>query len=248
MEPNQKPVQKEDAEDAGASEPIRVRRFLTFFKGYMSLSSLVVAALPIPVTMLDFIPTYAAQTKLLSVYTSLFCFLLIAFVFYSRHSLARWFFPMISKDSQPKLSRVMTILPLAFIGMCMASLFSYQYVLQQSATKFTRESMARKWELVFEEYSKELAAKGKETPLQEQLDLMRKIQENLHLLDTGRSMNETLKSSALENIPYNLTLIALYLAFFLAAEAAFVLMAIREYLQDLLGLSDVALIRDKRNT
>ena len=37
-------------------------------------------------------------------------------------------------------------------------------------------------------------------------------------------------------------LVICYLGMFLAAEAAFILMAIREYLQDLLGLTDVQLI------
>jgi hypothetical protein len=37
-------------------------------------------------------------------------------------------------------------------------------------------------------------------------------------------------------------LIALYVGFFIAAEAAFAIMALREYLQDLLGLLDMSLI------
>ena len=52
------------------TEPKRVRSFALFFKNYMSISTLIVAALPVPVTSLDLIPTFAAQTKLFSVYTS----------------------------------------------------------------------------------------------------------------------------------------------------------------------------------
>src|SRR5690348_6082893 len=75
------------------TNPKRVRSFAIFFKNYMSVSTLVVAALPVPVTSLGFIPTFAAQKNLLSVYTSLFCFLLLGFVFYVRHSFARTMFP-----------------------------------------------------------------------------------------------------------------------------------------------------------
>ena len=131
-----------------APEPSRVRQFLTFFKNYMSLSSLVVAALPIPVTMLGFIPTYAAQTKLLSVYTSLFCFLLLGFVFYSRRSLANHFFPR--GDSRP--IKGFRAGPLPFILLSVGLLFTYQYLLQQSATKYTRESSERNWQIVYQEY------------------------------------------------------------------------------------------------
>lgn len=228
-------------------EPVRVRQFLTFFKNYMSLSTLVVAALPIPVTMLEFIPTYAALTKLLSVYTSLFCFLLLGFVFYSRHSLARRFFPILGKSDGPRSSRGMTAMPLVFIFLCLVLVFAYQDLLRRSATKYTRESLERKWLIVFDEYSKALQARESEPPLKERAEIMQKIQNEVGLLQTGRTMQEELKYATLENIPYGLALVALYLGFFLAAEAAFVLMALREYLQDLLGLSDIDLITSDKS-
>jgi hypothetical protein len=77
----------------GPSEPTRVKTFANFFKNYMSISAVVAAALPIPVTSFHLIPTYHAQTSLLATYTSLFCFLLLGLIFYSRHTLARVMFP-----------------------------------------------------------------------------------------------------------------------------------------------------------
>jgi len=50
----------------------RIRNFALFFKNYMSVSSLVVASLPIPATALNLIPVYNSQRELLSVYASLF--------------------------------------------------------------------------------------------------------------------------------------------------------------------------------
>ena len=73
-------------------DPKRIRTFALFFKRYMSISALVVAALPIPVTSLNLIPTFGIHTKPLSVYTSLFCFLMLAYIFYRRHRLARLMF------------------------------------------------------------------------------------------------------------------------------------------------------------
>jgi hypothetical protein len=43
-------------------------------------------------------------------------------------------------------------------------------------------------------------------------------------------------------IPYAVPLAACYLGIFIFAESAFVLMAIREYLQDLLQLDEIALL------
>ena len=75
------------------TEPKRVKAFAIFFKRYMNISSLVVASLPIPVTALKLVPIYKAQTNFHSVYTPLFCFLALAFIFFHRHQLARVMFP-----------------------------------------------------------------------------------------------------------------------------------------------------------
>jgi len=77
-------------------EPRRVQTFAHFFKRYMTVSSVVTAALPIPVTAARLIPTFKAQIAILSTYTSLFCFLALGFIFYSRHQLARWMFRNLS--------------------------------------------------------------------------------------------------------------------------------------------------------
>src|SRR5438046_1398210 len=75
------------------TDPRRVRAFASFFKNYMSISSVIVAALPIPVTAFGALPTFADQKAILSTYTSLFCFLVLGFIFYVRHGLAHWMFP-----------------------------------------------------------------------------------------------------------------------------------------------------------
>src|SRR6266567_4563825 len=70
-------------------KPTRLEVFANFFKGYMSVSTVVAASIPIPVTNWKLIPIYAQQRGFLTVYASLFCFLLLAFVFSIRHRLAR---------------------------------------------------------------------------------------------------------------------------------------------------------------
>lgn len=233
-------------------EPVRIRRFLIFFKGYMSLSTLVVAALPVPVTMLQLIPTYAAQRNLLSVYTSLFCFLLIAFVFYLRHSLAPLYFSKISEAEGHRRSRTMTVVPLLFIFLSVILLFAYQKVLEISATSELRQVGMTLATVTMDECTSELSqleAEGKTLTPEQKVHLCARIEERfLNQMPSTRTMEAQLKGATLAEIPFGWLLMALYLGFFLSAEAAFVLMALREYLQELLGLSDVSLITGQTGT
>ena len=54
----------------------------------MSVSTIVAASIPIPAASWKLIPIYVRQSGFLTVYASLFCFLLLAFVFSIRHRLA----------------------------------------------------------------------------------------------------------------------------------------------------------------
>ena len=86
-----KPV-KEQPPIADFPKPTREEGFFRYFKQYMALSSLAVAALPIPVAALKLIPVPDGQITVYCLYTSFFCFLLSSCIFYSRHQLANLFF------------------------------------------------------------------------------------------------------------------------------------------------------------
>ncbi len=187
-------------------EPRRIQAFARFFKQYMNASSVIAAALPIPVTALQFIPTYAAHTKFLSVYTSLSCFLLLGFIFYSRHALARWKFHPAGKRKW-SLGLFIDLLPLCMIVACGCSIDVYHWLLQNSLP----EAMA--------DWVRRGVAIGSTEAVLKQTDYM--------------------------EIPYSIGLVVCYLGIFLSAEAAFVLMALKEYLQDLLGLTEAQLIEGK---
>jgi len=185
--------------------------FAIFFKRYMSVSTLVVASLPIPVTAFQLVPTFKAQTRLLSVYTPLFCFLVLGFIFYSRHQLARLMFPgFVSRDPVfdsmgnmsfslfKRISRSMiSLLPLVFIVASVVLVFEYQFWLNDSVA----------------------------------------------FIGSGSDFEEVLERTGLHQIPHGAILMVLYIGIFLTAEAAFVMMAIKEYLQDLVGLTEIDLIK-----
>lgn len=177
-----------------AMPKMRLAVFANFFKGYMSVSTVVAAAIPIPVTSWKLIPIYAQQRGFLTVYASLFCFLLLAFVFSIRHRLAR---PMFFRGG---FSGTVAALPAVFIVLTLACVVGYHLLLLQSI-----------------EQLRELGLRLTTTELLDKVDVT--------------------------EIPYSVELAACYLGIFIFAELAFVLMAIREYLQDLLHLDEVALLR-----
>ena len=96
------------------TDPKRLKAFATFFKNYMSVWALVVAALPIPITKLNLIPVFSSLSGALSTFTTLFCFLILGFIFYSRHPLARWMFRDVL-GVRWGLTRTMSILPAVLI-------------------------------------------------------------------------------------------------------------------------------------
>jgi hypothetical protein len=184
-EPNQKALR----------QPMRLAEFANFFKGYMRVSTILAACIPIPVAAWKLIPMYAQQRGFLTVYASLFCFLLVAFVFSIRHRLAQ---PMFFHG---RMGAVIAALPALCILLTLACIVTYHALIQQSIA--------------------ELRSLGFSTVGMQQL---------LDQIDATQ-------------IPYAVELAACYLGIFIFAELAFVLMAIREYLQDLLHLDEVALLR-----
>lgn len=179
------------------SQRTRLAGFANFFKSYMSVTTIVAAAIPIPVATWKLIPIYAQQRGFLTVYASLFCFLLLAFVFSIRHRLAR---PMFFHGS---LGGLVAALPALFIVATLACVVIYHALIQASIGQ-------------------------------------------LRELGFGKpSMKDLLEQIDATQIPLAIELAACYLGIFIFAELAFVLMAMREYLQDLLHLDEAELLRGK---
>jgi hypothetical protein len=178
-------------------KPLRFASFASFFKSYMNVSTVIVASIPIPVAKWDLIPLYAQQKGFLTVYASLFCFLLLAFVFFIRHSLAKRMF------SAGRWASLTKTLPLLFIATTLGCILAYHATLGQSL--------------------QQLRNMGAMVPT-----------------------SVLLKQTDYAEIPRSLALAAFYLGIFVFAEAALVLMALREYLQDVLRLDEVTLLKRVR--
>ena len=223
-------------------EPARVRAFAHFFKRYMSISSVVTASLPIPVTALHVIPTFAVQTKVLSTYTPLFCFLILGFIFYNRHQLARLMFP--EYFVRPRITdvRILNLMltirrnfivffPLVLIVLSLFCVFRYHEILNDAISNI-RSSLI--------EEVKKGETDEKDTSLQiivnkikDKKNIKEKLSDKWILSETDRGVLYNYNSSIL---------MVYYMAIFITAEASFILMAIKEYLQDLVGLTEMDLI------
>src|SRR4051794_34673614 len=116
----------EERNQAERSRPTRLALFANFFKGYMSVATIVAAAIPIPITSWKLIPIYSQQRGFLTVYSSLFCFLLLAFVFSIRHRLAG---PMFVRGW---VSGLIAALPAVFIALTLGCIVIYHGLMQQS--------------------------------------------------------------------------------------------------------------------
>ena len=187
------------ASKSQAPLPARFAAFAQFFKAYMGTASVVTASLPIPVAALHLIPTYAAQEKFLSTYTSLFCFLMLGYLFYIRHWLGRLMFST-RADGHVGFRAFLAFVPLGLIVASLGLVAGYHHFLMESLLVFTQQGVMS-------------------------------------------STTDILKSVDYREIPDSLQLTVCYLGMFLTAEAAFILMALREYLQDVLKIDDASLLR-----
>jgi hypothetical protein len=185
-------------------EPLRIEGFARFFKRYISVSSVVTASLPIPIAAAKLIPVYDVQQKFLGTYTSLFCFLLLAFVFYSRHNIARWMFGRQLNLGTSRMGGFFSVFPLVLIAVSACLVYGYHLQLEASIAEVQSSALLRG--------------------------------------ETSYSASKILADTDMLEVARSTTLAAMYIGMFMTAELAFILMALREYLQDLLHLSEESLI------
>jgi hypothetical protein len=174
---------------AQISQENRLQVFANVFKGYMGAMPLVTAALAPLLTALNVIPTFDPQRKPLATMAGVLGFLLLAWLFYMRRTIAlgsikhgyRWFF---------------NLAPLVLIAGSVICYVVYASALDDSIAEM--------------------------------------LKENAGLTRTLALGKWTLDHPA----PHSVLLQLLYLGMFLWAEAAFVMMAMREYANDVRHISE----------
>jgi len=198
----------------------------------MSVSALLTAALPIPITSFGLIPAFGQQKHFLAVYTSLYCFLLLAFIFFSRHSIAKLLFPnYFSAKANSLFSRsfsfTIAVLPAVFIVLSIFCVITYHSILDKNINQIRTD------------ISKDSTLESNKSPIFKYYFSIDTPLVKVKRLDQEFILNETQVSALHSGSNY---LIYYYLGIFIFAEMAFILMAMKEYLQDILGLTELNLI------
>ena len=174
----------------------RFSNYANFFKGYMNLSTVVVAALPIP---------------------------LASFAFYSRYRLAWWMFHNELNGKPIGFSRpiktIMRYLPFFFITLSLCSILSYHHALQASVNQIKNSI---------------INTNNQKENIEPSLKYFGKYIEVNKGFSFSLDSQYILTNADALVIPYNRKLLISYLGIFLSAQTAFVLMSLREYLQDIL--------------
>jgi hypothetical protein len=181
----------------------RLRVFANAFKGYMGVMPLVAAALAPLLTFLKAIPTYESQRTTLATLSGILGFLLLAWLFYIRRTIAL--------GSLVRGFRfLINTIPFLLIVGTVASFIGYFQILGLSTGVAIAQANKNQWTY---------AGKDKASEFK-----------------TG---SEVLRNWDDRRIPYSASLQLLYLAIFLSAECAFVLMALREYINDARHVSEL---------
>jgi len=186
-----------------------MQKFARFFRGYMGAAPMIAAALPIPITAGKIIPTYQEHTSFLTAYCSMFCFLIVAFVFYRRHRMGSYLLPELwEKPTRIAGRLVVSWLPLILIFLTAASIIVYHFLLDMTLL----------------EWEKALRSPG--SPTLSVADLLAK----------GGRISTQLKFLG------QALFFGSYLGIFVFSTLAFSLMAVREYMQTELGLTELDLV------
>lgn len=271
------------------TEPTRVLAFARFFKNYMNVSSFLAAALPIPVTAISLIPTYAAHTKLLSTYTPMVCFLLLGYIFYMRQKIGQRMFGAAlesyrrekymstcepqdnggaeeNKDfhklatlSEKPRRLLVDIIPLMLIILSIATILVYHHFLDRSIALAMNDKVVKGIvdDNLMKEYERKRSGwlegirrwQAQQKNIQDGItwdQLLRMLPPELRneprLSQFAENPDKIMELTPLALIPQSLFLMLLYIGFFVLAESAFIFMAVKEYIQDLLRLSDTTLL------
>jgi hypothetical protein len=176
--------------------------FAKAFKGYMGVMPIVTAALAPLLTFLRALPTYESQRTTLATLSGILGFLLLAWIFYVRRTIAL--------GSLVRGFRfIINMIPFLLVVGTVVSFVYYFQFLRQSTDQALAQAQSSHWKLPAKDQATEFA-----------------------------TASDVLKHWDDRAIPFSAQLQLLYLGIFLLPECAFVLMALREYINDTLQFSE----------
>jgi hypothetical protein len=228
----------------------------------LSLGAVVTAILPAPVGYFQLLPAYTIQTKFLIFYGPLVCFLTLAYLFYVRDSLARAMFadlldpspspdPYYGEPLSASLRRairrvrsvVLALLPVALLVTSSYCAVEYLRLMNRSVGAAIEQKRTDPAQLGKSGGVRGSAADS--TPVTAKVRARRRSAARSSRPDTTDSAPSSdslrqlvLHTARVDDIPSFTRLNVLYLGIFLAAEIAFILMALKEFAKEAMGLSE----------
>jgi hypothetical protein len=208
----------------------------------MGFGALALVFLPIPVATLELLPTYRSQARFLAFYAPVVCFLTLAYLFYVRDTLARLTFagildplppvePYYRGTMQERLSRLLGKLRSGFIMALPALLLIASLICTFRYTHRLNQSV---------ELAGEIAALPDTGG--DGLGYVAGTAEGTVGNQSAAARARILATADIDDIPLFVELTALYIGIFVTALAALVIMWLKEYAKEAIGLSEEDLL------
>jgi hypothetical protein len=238
-----------------------VRTYSNWFRGTLSIGALVTAILPAPVMIFQLLPAYVVQAKFLIFYGPLVCFLTLAYLFYVRDALARAMFadlldPPPEPDpyyGEPLLvsvrrifrrvrSIVLALLPIALVLTSSYCAVEYIRLVNRSAWEVVErrhQPTVNTERLESTESGRDLVTAKPGTHSSRRRPSLPVSQDTAKVQSSPDSLRRyVLQTTGVDDIPSFTRLNILYIGIFLSAEIALILMALKEYAKEAMGLTE----------
>jgi len=251
---------------SGAQQP--TRSYSRIIRTALFLGAFAVALLPLPVAALGLLPVYRVHARFLMFYSPVVCLLILAYLFYVRDSLARLMFANILNPlSEPDryyrapvgltLRRTGRSLRTAVLAVLPAVLLATSFYCALRYTTRLNDSVdlaTATWPGQSAVESGFVADKQRGKSTVPRVRAPRRAQDSIQVsskitADDSGTGSETLtvreqvlRTAGIDRIPLFTELTILYIAIFAAALIGLILMALKEYAKDAMGLSEEDLV------
>lgn len=251
---------------SGAQQP--TRGYSRIIRTALFLGAFAVALLPLPVAALGLLPVYRVHARFLMFYAPVVCLLILAYLFYVRDSLARLMFanilnPLSESDGYYRapvgltLRRTARSLRTAFLAVLPAVLLATSFYCAMRYTTRLTDSVdlaTATWAGQSAVESGFVADKQRGKATVPHLRTPRRPQDSIQVSSkitaddsvTGSEAltvrKQVLRTAGIDRIPLFAELTILYIAIFAAALVGLILMALKEYAKDAMGLSEEDLV------
>lgn len=247
------------------------RSYSRVIRTALFLGAVAVALLPIPVAALGLLPVYRVHARFLMFYSPVVCLLILAYLFYVRDSLARLMFanllnplsqagqyhraPMslsARRAARNVRTAVLALLPAVLLATSFYCVLRYNSRLNDSvdlaiATWGQRIQTVEESGIVVDKQKERSTAATRRRLSRRAQDSIRvsgqiTTKDSLAVSEVLTVREQVLRTASVDRIPMFPELTVLYIGIFAAALIGLILMSLKEYAKDAMGLSEEDLV------